>query len=137
MLEIVPSIISAVSAVLDRVIPDPVARDKAKLALLQADGQQALNEMQISLSAIVAEANSPDKWTSRARPTFMYVIYSMLILCMVGSIIGIWYPDQVFQSSKNLSELLAAIPKDLWWLFGAGYLGYTGARSFEKWKGKV
>jgi len=25
----------------------------------------------------------------------------------------------------------------LWTLFGAGYLGYTGGRSFDKWKGKA
>jgi len=25
--------------------------------------------------------------------------------------------------------------KYAWWLFGAGYLGYTGARSFDKWRG--
>ena len=27
------------------------------------------------------------------------------------------------------------IADSLWWLFGAGYLGYTGARSFDKWRG--
>jgi len=29
-------------------------------------------------------------------------------------------------------SVLGAIPENLWWLFGAGYLGYTGARSFDK-----
>jgi hypothetical protein len=32
-------------------------------------------------------------------------------------------------------KLLNAVPDSLWWLFGAGYLGYTGARSFDKWRG--
>tara|TARA_B100000085_G_C18392819_1_gene451183 strand:+ start:63 stop:236 length:174 start_codon:yes stop_codon:yes gene_type:complete len=27
---------------------------------------------------------------------------------------------------------LQAIPEPMWALFGAGYLGYTGARSFDK-----
>ena len=47
-------------------------------------------------------------------------------------ILSIWWPEQVFQASKNLSSLLGAIPESLWWLFGAGYLGYTGARTFDK-----
>jgi len=46
--------------------------------------------MQISLSAIMAEANSHDPWTSRARPTFLYVIYGVILLSVIGSIIGIW-----------------------------------------------
>jgi hypothetical protein len=131
---LIPGVLDAASRVLDRIIPDPEAREKAKLALLQADGQQALAEMQVSLSAILAEAQSVDPWTSRARPTFLYVVYMVILLCVAGSIIGIWWPGEVFQASQNLSRLLNAVPESLWWLFGAGYLGYTGARSFDKWK---
>ena len=36
---------------------------------------------------------------------------------------------------ENLNKLLGAVPESLWWLFGVGYLGYTGARSFDKWRG--
>ena len=106
-------------------------------ALLQAEGQLALQEMQTSLSAILAEANSQDPWTSRARPTFLYVIYGVILLCVMGAIIGIWWPTHVFQAAENLNKLLGAVPESLWWLFGAGYLGYTGARSFDKWRGPV
>jgi len=113
----------------------PAEREKAKLALLQTEGQLALQEMQTSLSAILAEANSPDPWTSRARPTFLYVIYGVILLCVAGSILGIWWPTHVFQAAENLNKLLGAVPESLWWLFGAGYLGYTGARSFDKWRG--
>lgn len=129
-----PGLIEAGSRLLDRLIPDPVEREKAKLALLQAEGQQALQEMQITLSAILAEANSADPWTSRARPTFLYVVYCVILLCVIGAVIGIWWPQEVFQAAENLNRLLSAIPEPLWWLFGAGYLGYTGARSFDKWR---
>jgi hypothetical protein len=134
MLELA-SLIPAVVNLIDKIIPDPQAREQAKLALLQAENQQALEEMRLQLSAILAEAQSPDPWTSRARPTFLYLIYSIIATEVIGSIIGIWFPDQLFQAAKNLKDLLGAIPSDLWWLFGAGYLGYTGARSFEKAKG--
>ena len=47
----------------------------------------------------------------------------------------LWWPTHVFQAAENLNKLLGAVPESLWWLFGAGYLGYTGARSFDKWRG--
>jgi hypothetical protein len=136
MLELA-SLIPALANLIDKIIPDPQVREQAKLALLQAENQQALEELKLQLSAILAEAQSPDPWVSRARPTFLYLIYSIIATEVVGSIVGVWFPDQVFQAAKNLKDLLGAIPSDLWWLFGAGYLGYTGARSFEKVKGAV
>ncbi|MEK7216465.1 MAG: 3TM-type holin, partial [Chloroflexota bacterium] len=61
-----PGLLEASSRLIDRLVPDPAEREKAKLSLLQAEGQLALQEMQTSLSAILAEANSADPWTSRA-----------------------------------------------------------------------
>lgn len=129
------SLFTSVLGLLDRVIPDPKVREEAKLKLFAAEGQQALSEMQVSLSAILAEAQSADPWTSRARPTFLYLIYAVILLCVAGGIVGIWWPQEVLQAAKGMRELLLAIPESLWWLFGAGYLGYTGARSFDKWRG--
>jgi len=65
------------SKVIDKIFPDAAERDKAKLELIkvQADGQ--LKELEIQLSAILAEANSTDPWTSRARPSFLYVVYTL------------------------------------------------------------
>jgi len=34
--------------------------------------------------------------------------------------------------AMGVSAWLQAIPKELWTLFGIGYLGYTGAREFGK-----
>jgi len=59
-----PGLLEAGSRLIDRLVPDPAEREKAKLALLQAEGQLALQEMQTSLSAILAEANSADPWTT-------------------------------------------------------------------------
>jgi len=64
-------------------------------------------------------------------------MYGVVLLCVLGAIIGIWWPAHVFQAAENLGKLLNAIPESLWWLFGAGYLGYTGARSVDKWRGPV
>jgi hypothetical protein len=128
------SLVTTVLGIIDKVIPDAKARDEAKLKLMTAEGQQALAEAEKQLAAILAEANSADVWTSRARPTFLYVIYFVILFCVLGAVVGIWWPQQVFQASNNLSKLLRAIPDELWTLFGIGYLGYTGARSFDKWR---
>ena len=43
-----PGLFEAGAKLIDRLIPDPAQREQAKLALFQAEGQQALQEMQIS-----------------------------------------------------------------------------------------
>jgi hypothetical protein len=76
---------------------------------------------------IRAEAQSGDKWTSRARPTFLYLFYVILAFNFILVPIG--------QMIKGLSlEQLHPIefPDILWEVFVAGYLGYTGVRSWEK-----
>lgn len=120
---------------ISRLWPDPAQQAEAqrKLVELQQTGQ--LREVELQLSAILAEANSADPWTSRARPTFLYLMYALISLLVVGAIVGIWWPAQVMQAADNLNKLLAALPEQLWWLFGTGYLGYTGARMWEKGKG--
>ena len=132
---LIEGVIGPIAGLIDKIIPDPRARDEAKLKLLELQGSQEMEAMKTQLSAIVAEAQSSDPWTSRARPTFLYVIYGVILLSVIGSIIGIWWPAEVFQAAENLSRLLNAVPESLWWLFGAGYLGYTSARSFDKWRG--
>lgn len=118
--------------ILRRVLPDKEAQDRAaaELARMVQDGELKSTELQ--LSAILAEAQSEDPWTSRARPTFLYVMYSLILLCFGAGIIGIWFPDHVTTAAQNFANLLGALPQELWWLFGTGYLGYTGARSFDK-----
>lgn len=118
---------------LDRIIPDEDARAKSKLELMRSENQQILNEMEASLSAIVAEGQSQDPWTSRARPSFLYVMYVLLLACFAGGILGIWWPAEMQRAADNIHALLKAIPSDLYSLFGLGYLGYAGARSFDKW----
>lgn len=82
---------------------------------------------------IVAEASSSDPWTSRARPSFMYVFYFMLLsIGIAAPFVGIWYTAQMVTFFANVKMGLAAIPDSLYTLFGAGYLGYTGARMSEK-----
>src|SRR3546814_10414878 len=65
--------------IIDKIIPDPDVRDKAKLELLKLEDSQEMEAMKTQLSAILAEAQSVDPWTSRARPSFLYVMYALLL----------------------------------------------------------
>lgn len=111
------------------------AEAKRKLMEMQQKGE--LEAVAQQLSAILAEANSADPWTSRARPTFLYLMYLIILLCVVGGVAGIWWPSEVLIASEGMAALLRAIPTELYTLFGMGYLGYTGARTFDKWRGKA
>ena len=92
----------------------------AKATLMKLDRDGKLDEMKLSMSAIIEEARSRDPWTSRARPSFLYLMYLVILLCFGGGIVGIWWPDQVTTAAQNITNLLAAIPASLWMLFGTG-----------------
>src|SRR3546814_5929317 len=74
---IIEGVIGPLGKLIDRVIPDPEARDRAKLELIRLEGSQEMEALKTQLSAIVAEAQSSDAWTSRARPSFLYVMYAL------------------------------------------------------------
>ena len=76
---------------------------------------------------ITAETKSQDPYVRRARPTFLYVIiaaiaYSLIVAptinaCLHKGLVAMQIPDSYLE------------------LFGVAFLGYTGARSWEKTKG--
>ena len=130
------ALIGPVFGLLDKIIPDPKAREEAKLSLMKEEGTQVLKEVEAQLSPILAEAKSADPWTSRARPSFMYVIYILLLTSIPMAIVYAFDPLLATDLTNGFKDWLNAIPEPIINLFGMGYLGYTGARSFEKWKQK-
>lgn len=132
MIPLLGPILGIGEKLIDRIFPDKEAQAKAKLALLEMQRNGELKELEIRMSAIIAEAKSSDKWTSRARPSFMYVIYAMILISIPMGILYAISPLTASHIQEGVQQWLKAIPKDLWWLFGAGYLGYAGARSYDK-----
>ena len=129
-------ILGPVFKVIDKVIPDPQERERQKLAVLKMQQEGEFKGDELRYSAIVAEANSTDPYTSRARPSFMYVFYAMIVfLIIVMPLIGLLNPLAMTSVLANVKLGFAAIPEAMWWTFSAGYLGYTGARTMEKVKG--
>jgi len=126
------ALIGPVTSLIDKVIPDKKARDQAKLELLQLQGTQELAEIQARLSAIVAEANSHDPWTSRARPSFLYVIYVLLLWSLPMGLMAAFSPQTAKQIAEGINAYLSGLPEPLYALFGTGYLGYTAARQWGK-----
>lgn len=128
-------VLGVVDGVLDKIIPDAEQRERLKMEARKQAMDGNLKELELQLSAIVAEANSKDPWTSRARPTFMYVIYLLILSAIPMGILHAFNPELAFNIADGFNNWLTAIPSDLIALFGVGYLGYTGARSLEKNKG--
>ena len=129
---ILASLIGPISSIIDKVIPDPAARDKAKLDLLTLQGTQEMQQIQTQLSAIVAEANSTDPWTSRARPSFLYVMYVMILWALPMGVLSAFRPGTARDIASGMNAYLAGLPEPLYALFGTGYLGYTAMRQWGK-----
>lgn len=123
-----------VDKVLDRVIPDPEQREAAKREMVKLEQEGAFRDNEIQLSAILAEANSADPWTSRARPSFLYVMYVMILASIPYGIVYAVNPEVAGNVAEGVGAWFRAIPNALYTLFGAGFLGYTGGRSFDKWQ---
>jgi hypothetical protein len=96
------------------------ATDLAKMQLeMEARAQEAVTqEVQAASANIRAEATNGDKYTSRARPTFLYICNLILF----------WN----YLIVPTIGRKPVDFPEPLFWLFGSVMLGYVGARSWEK-----
>ena len=132
---LVESLIGPIASIIDKVIPDKEARDRAKLELIKLEGSQELEGIQARLSAILAEAKSSDPWTSRARPSFLYVMYAMILWALPMGLLAAFRPEAARDIAAGMNAYLSGLPEPLYALFGTGYLGYTAARQWGKLKG--
>lgn len=119
-------------SIIDKVIPDREARDRAKLELIKLHGSQEMEQLQARLSAIVAEASSNDPWTSRARPSFLYVMYALILWSLPTGLISAFSPATAKGIADGMGAYLGALPEPLYAVFATGYLGYTVARQWGK-----
>jgi hypothetical protein len=117
-------------AELQQVIDQNAHEIKMKEYELQARAMDAESKAIDAASAnIRAEAQSGDKWTSRARPTFLYLFYIILAFNFILVPIAQMIKGMSFESLHPIE-----FPEIMWEVFVAGYLGYTGVRSWEKTK---
>lgn len=127
------TILEVGSKIIDKLIPDKAEADKMKFEMMKLEQEGSFTELKTRMSAIIAEAQSDDPWTSRARPSFLYVIYIYILAAIPVGILSVFSPDIASAIANGTKEWLNAIPVELWGVFGAGYLGYTTVRSvFDK-----
>jgi len=127
----ITAILGIGSKLIDKFFPDPEAKAKAQLQLLEMQQTGELAELAASKDIIVAEAKSEHFIVSAWRPitmlTFVAIIANNYIIAP--------YLDAIFGSGIKLE-----IPPDMWDLLKLGLSGYVVGRSAEKitkhWKGK-
>ena len=129
------SLIGPITSLIDKIIPDKEARAKAKLELLKLEGTQEMELIEARLAAIVTEASSKDPWTSRARPSFLYVMYILILTALPMGLLSAFSPATASDIAAGMNAYLGGLPEPLYALFGTGYLGYTAARQWGKIKG--
>lgn len=127
--------IDLINNAINRFVPDPAQRDAAKLAMRQAERDGNLNEIKVAMSAILAEAQSSDPWTSRARPSFLYVVYILLLFGLPMGVLSAFNPGAAQAVAAGFKAWLTAIPDSLYILFGTVMTGYGIQRTVEKVKG--
>ena len=131
----ISGIFSIGSKIIDKMFPDPEQKAKAQLELLQMQQAGELDQIKVQLSAIIAEAQSADPWTSRARPSFLYVVYILLLMSIPMGILTVFNPLAASNLTEGFKYWLAAILEPILTLFGTVMLGYVVGRSYEKTKG--
>jgi hypothetical protein len=125
-------VLSLIKTFTDKAWPDPAKKAEAELRLIEMQQNGEFRQQELQLSAVIEEAKSADPWTSRARPSFLYVVYVMILASIPMGILHAFAPETAAAIAVGMQAWLAAIPSEVWTLFGAGYLGYAGARSFDK-----
>jgi hypothetical protein len=129
------SIFSVGSKLIDKLFPDPEQKAKAQLEFLKMQQAGELDEIKVQLSAIIAEAQSSDPWTSRARPSFLYVVYILLLWSIPMGVLSVFRPDAAAAFTVGFKSWMSAIPDSILTLFGTVMTGYVLGRSWEKVKG--
>ncbi len=124
-------------SILDKVIPDPEARDKAKLELIRLEQDGRLKEIEVlgdgdkSQSAInIAEASNPDLFVSGWRPAIGWMCVSGLGYQMIFRPLFGWVMHNV-----SGWDLPPALELDTLLTLLFGILGLGAYRTIEKTKG--
>lgn len=120
------------SKIIDKLFPDKAEADKQKLALLTLQQNGEFKELEERMKAITTEGSSADPLTSRARPSFLYVMYVLLLSSIPFGLTYAINPIAANNFVTGFKSWFDAIPGDLYALFGAGYLGYGAYRSYDK-----
>lgn len=119
----ISQLISAGVSIIDKVIPDPVAKAEAQRKLIELQQTGELKQLEAQMQIVTAEASSDHWLTSAWRPitmlTFVAIVANNYIL----------YPYlSLFWAEAPILDT----PDQLWNLLQIGIGGYVVGRSAEK-----
>ncbi len=129
----ITDILSAGLKILDRVLPDPVERDKAKAKLLELEANAELEELkaeaslaaqQIAVNAV--EAASLDPFVRRWRPAFGWLGVFAFGYAYIGQPLLTWASPALGIPAPP------TIQTDDLMVLAGGLLGFGGYRTVEK-----
>lgn len=112
-------------------ITGEISADK-KAEILQKTQELESEILKVQLSVVLAESQSQDKWTSRGRPLFLYVMYIFILAAIPMGVLFAINPQISVNVISGVKMWLQSIPDSMWMLFGSGYLGYGAFRSYDK-----
>lgn len=120
---------------INKIWPNPEDKAKAEATIMAASADAAIARLKAEQAVMLSEATSSDGWTSRARPSFLYVVYILMLASIPMGICFAIDPTIAMAVTSGFKGWLAAIPDTYLELFGVVMLGYTGGRTLEKIKG--
>jgi hypothetical protein len=138
----VSGVIAGASKIIGQFKLDPAEKLKAEMELkvLELQAEKDIREAQYKTEQLVTqdmanlrdqiktELASGDKFVSRARPMFFYLMYAVIAI----NIIVI----PMLQLTMGRAFELFPMPTEMWVLFGTSFTGYAYLRSVEKTGGK-
>lgn len=131
----ISAVANVVGGIVDKIWPNPTEVEAAKIAEMKERTADAVALMDAQNRAANAEAASSDHWTSRARPSFLYVMYILILWAIPMGLIAVFSPASAEAIASGFKAWLAAIPSQLWEVFGLCYTVYGTSRLIEKVKG--
>ena len=131
----IASVSNTLNNVIDKIWPNPTDEAAAQVAMLKATSDAAVAQLNAANQAAIAEASSVDSWTSRARPSFLYVMYVLILFSIQMGILSAFNPPAAEAVAKGMGLWLNAIPEAMWQVLFGCFAVYSGGRTIEKIKG--
>ena len=124
------------SRLFDLLFPEPLMRQAAQQRLSEMGADHKFIAIRTELAASVTPFRAvPDRWTLRARPAFLYVMYAIILSALPLGTIAAVSPATARAMADAINRYLSGLPEPLYTLFGTGYLGYATLRQWGKVKG--
>lgn len=115
--------------------PTPEAKASALAIQLKSTTDAFMDKFKAQTAIMLAEASSQDKWTSRARTSFLYVMYMLILTSIPFSVLFAFRPDIAKDVVEGFHSWLAALPDDFMSTFKTvmfGYFAHDVAKDYVK-----